>query len=501
MAEHGQVEGAKRVSVHTRKPGYHYGWDWGPRLVSSGIWRPITLEAWNEVRIENLKIVQNEVESDRACLTAVFEVESKCATSASLGILLGSEMVGFQKVMLRPGLHAYEVPFHIDFPKLWWCNGLGDAHLYSLTAKLLLKERVITCTERVGIRTIELVQEKDDVGSSFYFKLNGVPVFMKGANYIPNDIYQTRVSDEKYRKVIETARDSNFNMLRVWGGGFYENDLFYELCDEAGILVWQDFMFACAMFPGHEAFVENVRQEAVDNVRRLRNHPCLALWCGNNEIVVAWERWGWKERELEIGEEHATRIWRDYEHLFHEVLAQVVDEHDPARSYWSSSPTVEPGVPSSLTSGDEHYWGVWHQKQPYETYSTHIGRFMSEYGFQSFPELRTVKEYALPEDFGLLTDVMKAHQRSPVGNEAIEHYMLQSYRQPRDFEEFLYVGQVLQAELIKYAVEAHRRAMPYCMGTLYWQLNDCWPVASWSSMDSSLRWKALQYFVKKSYAS
>jgi beta-mannosidase len=253
------------------------------------------------------------------------------------------------------------------------------------------------------------------------------------------------------------------------------------------------------MFPGDDDFVENVRQEAIENVKRLRNHPSVCLWCGNNEIVEGWERWGWKEKELAVSQEHADRLWGHYTRLFHDVLGEVVAEHDPTRSYWSSSPTVEPGVAPNLTHGDQHYWGVWHQKLPYESYATNVGRFMSEYGFQSFPELRTVKEYALPEDFGLLTDVMKAHQRSPVGNECIEHYMLQSYRKPKNFEEFLYVGHVLQAELIKYAIEAHRRAMPYCMGTLYWQLHDCWPVASWSSMDSSLRWKAQQYFVKKAY--
>ncbi|NWK56597.1 glycoside hydrolase family 2 protein [Verrucomicrobiaceae bacterium N1E253] len=499
QAEHGQVEGGKRVSVHTRKPGYHYGWDWGPRLVSSGIWRPIVLKAWDDARIADVQVLQQQVNDECASLAAVYELEVGVACSARLELRCAGDVLASEQLELSPGESCHRLEFSIENPKLWWCNGLGEAHLYDLDCILVCGQSEQVVRERVGIRTIELVQEDDQVGRSFFFRLNGVPVFMKGANYIPNDIYPTRVDEDKYREVIDTAKASNFNMLRVWGGGYYEEDLFYDLCDEAGILVWQDFMFACAMFPGHDAFLESVRQEAIDNIKRLRNHACLALWCGNNEIVVAWERWGWKEREMELGQEHVDRLWRHYEVLFHELLAEVVDEYDPGTDYWSSSPSVEPGVPSELTHGDEHYWGVWHKKLPYETYSTHVGRFMSEYGFQSFPELKTVNEYALPEDYGLLTDVMKAHQRSPVGNEAIRHYMLQSYNEPKDFEEFLYVGQVLQAELIKYAIEAHRRAMPYCMGTLYWQLNDCWPVASWSSMDSSLRWKAQQFFVKKAY--
>ncbi len=499
MAKHGQVEGDKKVSVFTRKAPYHFGWDWGPRLVSSGVWRPIVLKAWDQARILDLHLIQKSVSEQSATLTAVFEVEAEQSTNATLEIVTDGQILHADEVALKPGAHTYNVDFTITNPKLWWTNGLGEPHLYTLTGKLITQTGAHSRTERIGIRTVELVRANDEYGTSFTFKLNGIPVFMKGANYIPNDIYPTRVSDDKYRRVIETARTSNFNMLRVWGGGIYENDLFYDLCDEAGILVWQDFMFACAMYPSDKQFLDNVRLEAIDNVKRLRNHPCIALWCGNNENLAAWLQWGWKKQAEAKGQAVADIIWQGYTDLFHHILPEVVAEYDSGRFYWSSSPSTGEGKPSDLAHGDEHYWRVWHGRDPYETYADNIGRFMSEYGFQSFPALPTVQEYALPEDYGLLTDVMKAHQRSYIGNEAIKQYMLRDYQEPKDFESFLYVGQVLQAEIIRFAVEAHRRAMGQCMGSLYWQINDCWPVASWSSMDSSLRWKAEQYFVKKAF--
>ena len=291
---------------------------------------------------------------------------------------------------------------------------------------------------------------------------------------------------------------SNMNMLRVWGGGIYENDAFYDLCDEAGILIWQDFMFACAMFPGDQAFLNNVKAEAADNVKRLRNHPCIALGV---EITKYWPPGiNGMERKAEAkNKETAGKIWEAYEDIFHRILPEAVETYDPSRFYWSSSPSSGTGIVADLINGDEHYWGVWWGKEPFKTYATHIARFMSEYGFQSFPELKTVKQYALPEDYRIDSEVMNSHQRSSIGNKTIEYYMLQEYKQPKDFESFLYVNHVLQAEGIKFALEGHRRAMPYCMGSLYWQINDCWPVASWSSTDYYQRWKALQYYVKKGY--
>ncbi|WP_423129494.1 beta-mannosidase [Gaoshiqia sp. Z1-71] len=499
LAGIGQVEGGKKVSVYTRKAGYHFGWDWGPRLVTSGIWRPVFLKAWDELRISNLQIVQHEVETGRARFTAVVEIEAEEKTPATVQIENEGRVLATARLDLEKGVASYPVDFEIVNPKLWWTNGLGEQPLYQIEAKVTVGRRTTGITDRVGIRTLELVREKDGQGTSFYFKLNGVPVFMKGANYIPNDVFPSRVSDEMYRTVVNTAKSSNMNMLRIWGGGIYEDDLFYDLCDEAGILIWQDFMFACAMFPGDEAFLENVKEEAADQVKRLRNHPSIALWCGNNEILAAWFGWGWKRAEEAKSQENADKIWKAYEDIFHKVLPEAIETYDPSRAYWSSSPSSGTGIPADLVNGDEHYWGVWWGKEPFKNYATHLARFMSEYGFQSFPELKTVKQYALPEDFDIVSEVMNSHQRSSIGNKTIEYYMLQDYKKPKDFESFLYVNQVLQAEGIKFALEGHRRAMPFCMGSLYWQINDCWPVASWSSTDYYQRWKALQYYVKKGF--
>ncbi len=499
LAKTGQVDGNKKVSVYTRKAGYHFGWDWGPRLVSSGLWRPVYLTAWDDARIANLQLKQNQLNENEASLTAVFEIEANAETDATISIENEGIELAKTTIKLSEGISTYPVGFKIENPKLWWTNGLGKTNLYNIKGKLTVGNRVTEKPERIGLRTLELVRDKNEKGTSFCFRLNGVPVFMKGANYIPNDIFPSRVSEEMYKKVVNTAKISNFNMLRVWGGGIYENDLFYDLCDENGILIWQDFMFACAMFPGDEAFLENVKQEATDNIKRLRNHPCIAMWCGNNEILAAWYQWGWKEKEEAKNKENADKIWKSYTDIFHRILPGAVAACDPGRSYWSSSPSSGTGIPSDLVNGDEHYWGVWWGKEPFKNYATHIGRFMSEYGFQSFPELKTVKQYALPEDFDIFSEVMKSHQRSSIGNGTIEYYMLQDYKKPKDFESFLYVNQVLQAEGIKFALEGHRRAAPYCMGSLYWQINDCWPVASWSSTDYYQRWKALQYFAKKGF--
>ena len=499
QAVNGEVEGGKAVSVYTRKAGYHFGWDWGPRLVSSGLWRPVYLTFWDDARIANLQLKQNSVSEKEAKITAVFEIEGNSENQATVTIENDGHELARADVKLTKGISTYPVDFKIENPKLWWTNGLGEAYLYNIKGKLLIGERITEKSERIGIRTLELVRDKDANGTSFYFKLNGVPVFMKGANYIPNDIFETRVTDEMYQKVIHTSKISNFNMLRIWGGGIYENDRLYDLCDQNGILIWQDFMFACAMFPGDAAFQENVKQEAADNIKRLRNHPSIALWNGNNEILAAWFGWGWKQKEEAKSKENADKIWKSYTDIFHHILPDAVAANDPGRSYWDSSPSAGIGVPSDLANGDDHYWGVWWGKDPFKMYATHIARFMSEYGFQSFPEMKTVKQYATPEDYDIFSDVMKSHQRSSIGNGTIEYYMLQDYKKPKNFESFLYVNHVLQAEGIKFALEGHRRAAPFCMGSLFWQINDCWPVASWSSTDYYQRWKALQYFAKKGF--
>ncbi len=333
-------------------------------------------------------------------------------------------------------------------------------------------------------------------------KVNGAPVFMKGANWIPADSFVTRVDEGRYRFLLQSAADTHMNMVRVWGGGVYEDDRFYDLCDELGLLVWQDFMFACSMYPGDDAFIANVRQEAIDNVRRLRNHPSLALWAGNNEIEAAWQSWGWPAK-FHLDKQAQATITRDYERLFHQVLPAVVVAEDPGRFYTRSSPSAnDDAVPANrLDWGDMHYWGVWHAEAPYEAYADNVSRFMSEYGFQSFPELASVARYTAGDtDLRIDSPVMLSHQRHPRGNALIRTYMARDFHTPKRFSDFLYAGQVLQGTVIKYAAEAHRRKMGHNWGSLYWQLDDCWPVASWSSIDYYGRWKALQYFARRFFA-
>ncbi|WP_337032123.1 beta-mannosidase [Paenibacillus illinoisensis] len=501
--------GDKRVSIFARKAPYHYGWDWGPRFVTSGIWREARLEGWSEVKINDVFIRQNEVTASAASLTAIVEIET--FNPIETIIRIGTDgQTWEQAASLQAGVQTIEIPVSINEPKLWWSRGLGDPHMYSFVTEVLNGEQVLAdSTVKTGLRSIRLVRDKDEAGASFYFELNGVDVFAKGANHIPNDSFITEITAERYRHEIVSAAESNMNMLRVWGGGIYEEDVFYELCDEYGLLVWQDFMFACSMYPGDEAFLNSVRHEAIDNVKRLRNHPSIVLWCGNNEIDSAWAHyiedggWGWKK---DYNAEQREKIWADYEAIFHELLPEVVEAYAPGVDYWPSSPLVsltgdeKQHANPSTSEGDIHYWGVWHSVEPFENYNVYVGRFMSEYGFQSFPEYKSVRKYAEEEDLALESEVMLAHQKNGAGNRLIKQYMDMYMHEPKDFPSFLYMSQVLQAEAMKTAIEAHRRRKPYCMGTLYWQMNDCWPVASWAGMDYFGNWKALQYYAKRSFS-
>lgn len=498
--------GAQKISIFARKAPYHYGWDWGPRFVTSGIWREARLEGWSDSQIIDVYVKQEHVSASQASLIVDVEIESANVWNGLVKISTEGQ-IWEQEVHLQQGINVVHVPVVIEGPKLWWSRGLGDAYLYTFQAELFeVKQCVAAKTVRIGLRSIRLVRDKDAAGATFYFELNGVPVFAKGANHIPNDSFITDVSDERYRHEIVTAAESNMNMLRVWGGGIYEQSVFYELCDEYGILVWQDFMFACSMYPGDQAFLDNVRIEAEENVKRLRNHPSIVLWCGNNEIDSAWAEydeeggWGWKK---DYTKEQRTVIWADYEALFHHILPEAVAAFAPGTQYWPSSPLIsltgdinQHAHPLS-TEGDVHYWGVWHAVEPFENYKLKIGRFMSEYGFQSFPEYDTVMTFATEQDLALDSKVMRAHQKNGDGNRLIKEYMDIYMSEPKDFTSFLYMSQVLQAEAMKMAIEAHRRSMPYCMGTLYWQMNDCWPVASWAGMDYYGKWKAMQYYAKK----
>lgn len=486
----------EKTSPHTRKAPYQFGWDWGPRFVTSGIWRPVFLEAWDEARVEDLHILPKQVTAAAASVTAEVEVVASKNGSATIIIdnLTDKRIAARREVNLATGPNRVALDFVIARPALWWPNGLGAHPLYTFRARLLINGKPIDeTTTRTGLRSLELRQQPDASGKSFTFVINGVPVFAKGANWIPADSFPTRISKSKYRQLLESARDTNMNMLRVWGGGIYERNDFYELCDEMGILVWQDFMFGCSLYPGDQAFLDNVRQEAVDNVKRLRNHPSIVIWVGNNEIESGWFHWGWKDQL-------PASLWDDYLKIFYGVLPEVCSSLDPSRPYWPSSPSSKlEDDNESQKMGDVHYWQVWHAALPFSEYEKQSPRFMSEYGFQSFPQLETVNTYTMTADQDINSPVMMAHQRHPRGNQLINEYMLREYPEPKDFESFLYVSQVLQAEGIKIGAEHLRRIMPHNMGSLFWQLDDCWPVASWSSIDYTGRWKALQYYARRFY--
>jgi len=487
----------EKTSPHTRKAPYQFGWDWGPRFVTSGIWRPVYVEAWDTARLSDLHITQNEITKEQARLTAKVDIDCASATNAELVIEDEGHLriLAKQPVKLTAGANHVSLDLSIIKPALWWPNGLGAHPLYTFKSKLLIAGKVADeKAVRTGLRSLQVRQEKDEWGLSFSFVVNGVPVFAKGANWIPADSFPTRITTEKYRWLLKSAADANMNMLRVWGGGIYESDEFYELADEMGLLLWQDFMFACSMYPGDKAFLDNVRAEAEDNVRRLRNHPSIAIWSGNNEIEGAWFNWGWKQNL-------PSSIWDDYQKIFDGVLKETCANLDPDRLYWPSSPHGGlPDDPNSLKSGDTHSWKVWHFAAPFTDYQKEFPRFMSEYGFQSFPQIETIQTYANADEREIQSPVMMAHQRHPRGNQLIKEYMLREFPSPKDFESFLYVSQVLQAEGIKVGAEHLRRIMPRNMGSLYWQLDDCWPVASWSSIDYYGRWKALQYFARRFYA-
>ena len=495
----------KKISIFARKAGYHYGWDWGPRLVTSGIWRPVYIRAWSDLRINDVFIEQKEVGAGRAVIAGHVELDADKDMDGVLVTITDEATgrgLGEWQADLKRGTNRVTVDFVLHKPKLWWSNGLGEPFLYRFRTDIIAGGELLDSkTERVGIRSLKVVHQPDKDGHTFYIELNGRPVFAKGANYIPSDNFLPRVTPENYKRTILDAAGVNMNMLRVWGGGIYENDVFYDLCDEYGIMIWQDFMFACSMYPAEGALLDNIHQEAVDNVKRLRNHACIALWCGNNECQDAWLGWGWKCEIERQNKEYADKIWAQYRQQYHVTLPGVVREYAPGTFYWPSSPFAFEGEMSGTTDGDRHYWSVWHGKAPISDYDSEKSRFFSEYGFQSFPEFESVKRYApYPEDWDIRSEVMMSHQRGgDHANGLIETYLLNEYKKPRDFRAFLYMNHVLQGDAIKTAIESHRRQMPYNMGTLFWQHNDCWPVASWASRDYYGRWKAQHYYVRKAY--
>jgi len=488
--------------TYIRKAAYEYGWDWGPRFVTSGIWKPVRLEAWDKARICDFHIRQRDVSKEVAHLDAEVEIE---AASAGDGVVLvhysdnGKPVMLPKHIRFHVGRNVIDLPIEIRLPKLWYPAGYGEQPLYEFAASVGTVEKVFDQRKtKTGLRSIELHRELDKWGRSFEFVVNGIPVFAKGADVIPFDSFPNRVTTANYRSTLQSARDANMNMIRHWGGGYYESDEFYAICDELGIMVWQDFMFGNDWQPGTYAFKLNIEAEAEDQVRRLRNHPSIVIWCGNNETESAYE---WSPRPG-LPDDVKRFIWQDYLTEFSGILPRVVARLAPETPYWPSSPSADYEALSPIyQSGDAHIWDVWHGRVPFSTYETHHARFVTEYGFQSFPEMKTVEAFTQPEDrTNIFTTVMLAHQKNNEGNDIIHNYLLKDYSEPKDFASFLYVSQVLQAEGIKLGAEHFRRSRPETMGSIFWQLNDCWPVASWSSIDYHGRWKALQYYARRFYA-
>jgi beta-mannosidase len=495
------------AKTYLRKPAYEYGWDWGPRFVTSGIWKPVRIEAWDKARIADFAIRQRDVSKDVAHLDVEVEIEAASVTNADVIVTYwgsGEPMAGMQlaipvHITLHAGQNIIDLPIEIRQPKLWYPAGYGEQRLYNFDAAVLTNsETVESRSVKTGLRSIVLHRELDKWGRSFEFLVNGIPVFAKGADVIPFDSFPNRVTTANYRRILQSARDANMNMIRHWGGGYYESDEFYAICDELGIMVWQDFMFGNDWQPGTYAFKQNIEAEAEDQVRRLRNHPSIVIWCGNNETESAF---GWAPRPG-LPADVKFQIWQDYLTEFSGILPRVVARMNPETPYWPSSPSAdyEP-LSDHYQSGDQHDWSVWHGRVPFSEYEKHHWRFVTEYGFQSFPEMRTVESFTQPEDrTGIFTPVMLAHQKNNEGNSLIRDYTNKDYPAPKDFSSFLYVSQVLQAEGIKIGAEHFRRLRPETMGSIFWQLNDCWPVASWSSIDYFGRWKALQYYARRFYA-
>ena len=486
----------------SRKAHYQHGWDWAPKYKNVGIWKRVELIGWSDAKLQNACIVTENIDNEKATMRLCFDVESKTEGNYVAEIYVNGEKNSQKTIHLNGGSQNENLNFEIENPELWWPNEMGEQLLYVFDVLLKDEDKVLD-SKKIwsGIKTFEMVDEPDSIGRAFYFKVNGVPFYAKGANYVPEEMIETWNDVDHTIQLLEQAKDAHFNMLRVWGGGIYPSDDFFTLCDKYGILVWQDFMYAGTMYPYDEAFLENARIEAEEQVKRLASHPSLALWCGGNEISEGYYNWGW-QKSLNWSEEDDKAIKAGYDRLFENILPQAVAQFDGTRPYWPSSPSKGWGRPESLTEGDVHYWGVWWGEQPYEMYREKVGRFNSEYGYQSYPDYSTLLKIAEGEELSKDAEVIAAHQKHARGTRQIDDFIQRYYpdAQPKDFEEYVHLSQLSQAYGMEIAIEAHRTAKPYNMGTLYWQLNDAWPVTSWSSIDYYGNPKVLQERLKTLYA-
>ena len=480
---------------HIRKAHYMFGWDWGPKLPDMGIWRDISIIGFNKERIDDVYITQTH-EKGSVNLDIKVNIEKWLKSDSEIAVKITSPSNEIIEKSILTDKKEEHINIKIENPMLWWPNGFGKHPLYSVKVMLKESETILDSNDlKIGLRTLTVKREKYKWGESFAFEVNGVKIFAMGADYIPEDNILSRCSKEKTEKLIKSCIEANFNFIRVWGGGFYPEDYFYDLCDKYGIIVWQDHLYACCVYRFTDKFMENITHETIDNMKRLRHHACLGLWCGNNEMESEWNDCGWNEK-------FSPSLKADYIKQFEFVLPRISKKTDPNTFYWLSSPSSKGSFdnPNDDSCGDMHYWGVWHGKEPFTSYRNYYPRFMSEFGLQSFPCLKTVKTFTKKEDRNIFSYVMESHQKSGTGNETILYYIAQNYKYPKDFDSLLYTSQLIQAEGLRYGVEHWRRNRGRCMGVTFWQLNDCWPAASWSSIDYFGRWKALHYAAKRFFA-
>jgi len=502
----------KQNSVFSRKAQYHFGWDWGPRLVTCGIWREIKFKAWNRAKIENVKIDVKGLDLKEAECVVVIEALNLDNKNLEAVVSFGDSQMDAKQILEGKNKIAYRVK--MANPRIWWPNGMGEQPMYDVKVDLLLEGKPVdSYVTKIGLRTVKLIQKPDSMAvakmpdgatpASFYLEVNGLPTFMKGANYIPADFFNNR-ANKKYERVIQNALDANMNMLRVWGGAIYEDDAFYRLCDEKGILIWQDFMFACAMVPTQKAHLENIALEAKANVQRLHHHPSVALWCGNNESLTGWQAWDWQDL-YDLHGADSIAVWETYDTLFNHTLKNVVAEYGND-NYWPSSPTSGTNLRENKFSGDQHEWGVWFGQKYFDYFEENAGRFISEYGLQSFPNMGTIQKMDPSiKNWELETKALNYRQRSKMnwikegfdGFDMMRHYIDYYYPEPKNLESFVYLSQLTQADGLQTAIEAHRRNKPYTMGSLYWQIDDVWPTISWSTVDYYGNWKAAHYAVRE----